>query len=323
MSSSGQTHAVQQALTAVLPHDRPDSLAEQHFFSLGCVLFPHVTVTWGAGWWEQNMYLAPDAPILSSLVLPDGFDVAKTPLITNLRSDHGFTKPELVSIYESSPHSADTPSSQLFTDYPVQSPSIDEYLARFFAPEHRYHALVFSTAAHFTPREFAFRGGQAAIAPFFQTIARRWVDVAREYLDRDEPTGTREIIVRGASSGHDACHERVGGPLNASETPAQTSYNWGEIPRYNKVFEVCCSLLVPRRSGSAIDVSGGGIFLAGPRREGRPPEAVVPHARAAEPAAPRCGASSLGPSGSEQIFHCEEKCSQRKLTVLAAPSAAF
>ncbi|TNY21686.1 hypothetical protein DMC30DRAFT_394432 [Rhodotorula diobovata] len=214
-----------------------DSLAEQHFFSLGCVLFPHVTVTWGAGWWEQNMYLAPDAPILSSLVLPDGFDVAKTPLITNLRSDHGFTKPELVSIYESSPHSADTPSSQLFTDYPVQSPSIDEYLARFFAPEHRYHALVFSTAAHFTPREFAFRGGQAAIAPFFQTIARRWVDVAREYLDRDEPTGTREIIVRGASSGHDACHERVGGPLNASETPAQTSYNWGEIPRYNKVFE--------------------------------------------------------------------------------------
>ncbi|BGP36317.1 hypothetical protein JCM10450v2_000213 [Rhodotorula kratochvilovae] len=213
-----------------------DSLAEQHFFSLGCVLFPHVYVVWGAGWWEQHMYLKPDASILATLDLPASFNIATTPLISNLRTDHGFTKPELVSIYEATPQSAETPVSQLFTDYPVQSPPIDEYLARFFAPEHNYHALVFSTAAHFTPREFAFPEGQPAIAPFYEAVVRRWVDEARNALERDEG-GTREIIVRGASSGHDQCHDRLEGPLNKTETPSQESYNWGEIPRYNDVFE--------------------------------------------------------------------------------------
>ncbi|GAA6051911.1 hypothetical protein JCM3770_006571 [Rhodotorula araucariae] len=213
-----------------------DSLAEQHFFSLGCVLFPHVYVVWGAGWWEQHMYLKPDAAILSGLDLPASFNVATTPLISNLRTDHGFTKPELISIYEATPQSAETPVSQLFTDYPVQSPPINEYLARFFEPEHNYHALVFSTAAHFTPREFAFPAGQPAIAPFYEAVVRRWVTVARAALD-DDAGGTREIIVRGASSGHDECHARLAGPLNATETPRQESYNWGEIARYNDVFE--------------------------------------------------------------------------------------
>ncbi|GAA5901679.1 hypothetical protein JCM8208_001576 [Rhodotorula glutinis] len=219
-----------------------DSLAEQHFFSLGCVLFPHVYVVWGAGWQEQHMYLSPDSPLVASLALPPSFDLAKTPLVTNLRSDHGFTKPELVAIYESTPESAETPSAQLFTDYPVDSPPVEAYLSRFFKPENRYRALVFSTAAHFTPREFAFPAGQSAIGTFFAAVAQRWVDLAARYLvehehERGDGDGIeREVIVRGASSGHDACHERVGGPLNATERPLQESYNWSEIPRYNGIF---------------------------------------------------------------------------------------
>jgi len=210
------------------------------------------------------MYLSPDSPLVASLALPPPFDLAKTPLVTNLRSDHGFTKPELIAIYEATPQSAETPSAQLFTDYPVDSPPAEDYLRRFFTPEHRYRALVFSTAAHFTPREFAFPAGQSAIGTFFGAVAQRWVDLAARYLaehEHDHEGGgddiKREVIVRGASSGHDSCHERVGGPLNATERPSQESYNWAEIPRYNGIFAVRPSLPLSHSRSIVLDEACG------------------------------------------------------------------
>ncbi|GAA6002607.1 hypothetical protein JCM10207_007589 [Rhodosporidiobolus poonsookiae] len=225
-----------------------DSLSEQHFFSLGCTLFPHVEVRWGAGWWEQLMFLRADSPLLDSLDLPPSFSLSSTPLITNLRTDHGYTKPELLLLFLSTPAAASTPRKKILTDYPVNSPPIDEYLSRFFSvgeytdsPE-RYSTLIFSTGAHFTPREFAFPRGQPAIQDFFGAVVANWTATAREYLERedgqgaDEGDGTRrQILVRAASSGHDECHEAVS-PFE-DEWPRPKSYNWAVIPEMNAMFE--------------------------------------------------------------------------------------
>ncbi|GAA6038651.1 hypothetical protein JCM8097_009466 [Rhodosporidiobolus ruineniae] len=216
-----------------------DSLTEQHFFSLGCTLFPHVEVKWGAGWWEQLMFLRGDSPLVPSLDLPPSFNFTGTPLITNIRTDHGFAKDELLAIYESTPQSAVVPSSDLFTDYPVQSPPVREYLDRFFSTgawersEERYHALIFSTAAHFTPREFAFPAGQPEIKPFFEAVVANWTAEAAAYLDQDE--GNRQVVVRAASSGHDKCKSSLQ-PFG-DEWPEPQSYNWADIPRMNAAFE--------------------------------------------------------------------------------------
>jgi hypothetical protein len=193
------------------------------------------------------MYLRRDSPLVSSLSLPPNFDFDLTPLITNLRTDHGFTQPELLSIYESTPQALSTPSSTLFTDYPVQSFPVREYFDRFFGVGERYnasignkenyHALIFSTAAHFTPREFAFPAGQMAIQPFFEAVVSNWTDLAKEYLEEDE--GERQVVVRSASSGHDECHEHFE-PFEEGKVPTPKSYNWGEIPTMNEAFEVRC-----------------------------------------------------------------------------------
>ncbi|GAA5915952.1 hypothetical protein JCM6882_000189 [Rhodosporidiobolus microsporus] len=219
-----------------------DSLSEQHFFSLGCTLFPHVEVRWGEGWWEQLMFLRPDSPLATSLSFPPAFSISSTPLITNLRTDHGFSKDELRTIYESTPQAALIPSSKLFTDYPVQSPPVEEYLDRFFShpsttgnwsSSERYQALLFSTAAHFTPREFAFPGGQPEIAPFFEAVVANWSSTVVRYLS-DDGAG-REVLVRSATSGHDKCKTQFA-PFE-DEWPAPKSYNWARIPEMNDVFE--------------------------------------------------------------------------------------
>ncbi|GAA5827129.1 hypothetical protein JCM11251_001129 [Rhodosporidiobolus azoricus] len=217
-----------------------DSLSEQHFFALGCTLFPHVEVRWGAGWWEQLMYLRPESPLASSL--PPSFDITSSPLVANLRTDHGFAKDELRAIYESTPQAALIPSSKLFTEYPVQSPPVEEYLDRFFSrprpdadwsSSERYHTLIFSTAAHFTPREFAFPGGQPEIAPFYQALVANWTSTVASYLDTDE--GGREVLVRSATSGHDKCKQHFAPFEDTWPTPK--SYNWADIPTMNEVIE--------------------------------------------------------------------------------------
>ncbi|GAA5895868.1 hypothetical protein JCM5296_006688 [Sporobolomyces johnsonii] len=210
-----------------------DSLSEQHFFSLGCTLFPHVEVRWGVGWQEQFMYLNPNSPALASLVLPANFSIEKTPIISQFRTDHGFEKQELYDIYAATPQANVTPASQLFTSYPVQSPPIDNYFQHFTDPANHYSTLIFSTAGHYTVREFAFPDGQPAILPFYEAVATTWADRAAEYLRND--TAGREVIVRAASSGHDDCHSHMA-PLKEMGEPPK-SYNWAEIPKMNAIFE--------------------------------------------------------------------------------------
>ncbi|BGP12336.1 hypothetical protein JCM10213_003857 [Rhodosporidiobolus nylandii] len=225
-----------------------DSLSEQHFFELGCTLYPHVDVQFGVSWWEQYMFLKPTSPLLVNLTLPANFSLTSTPLVTNLRSDHGFPASELVSIYASTPSASDLPPSQLLTDYPVQSPSSAEYLDRFFSRDgnytlrsdsssnpgaERYSTLIFSTGAHFTTREFALPRGEDGMLSFFGAIAAEWARTAAEYLEQD--TLGRRIFVRSATSGHDRCHEAEG-PFE-EESPEPEGYNWAQIPGMNDIFE--------------------------------------------------------------------------------------
>lgn len=190
------------------------------------------------------MYLRRDSPLIPSLNLPTSFDFDLTPLIANIRTDHGFTQAELLDIYEATPQALTTPSSSIFTTYPVQSPPVRDYLDRFFGvgeiynttdSKENYHALVYSTAAHFTVREFAFSEGQAAIEPLFEAVSRNWTALVREYLEKD--AGGREVVVRAASSGHEECRDHFE-PFEEGKVPTPTSYNWAEIPLMNDAFEV-------------------------------------------------------------------------------------
>ncbi|GAA5899678.1 hypothetical protein JCM5296_001396 [Sporobolomyces johnsonii] len=107
-----------------------DSLSEQHFFSLSCLLSAHVRAQWPyppmSEWHqikEEHLYLRRDSPLVLSgaLALPEGWtdaDYEERPLVSHVRSDHGFAPHELVEIYESatSPSSLSSPStSSAFT----------------------------------------------------------------------------------------------------------------------------------------------------------------------------------------------------------------
>lgn len=85
----------------LMRNDMPDSITEEHFFSLSCELFPHVRVEWhpnlalfrpsmsknpALGVFHQSLYLRQDSPLIPSLNLPSDFSFADTPLITNIRS---------------------------------------------------------------------------------------------------------------------------------------------------------------------------------------------------------------------------------------------
>ncbi|KAJ7122874.1 hypothetical protein C8R44DRAFT_918494 [Mycena epipterygia] len=79
-----------------------DSITEGHFFSLSCMLYPHIRatpITWkirtltGPG---HKTYLDLDSP--SGLTLPDRFSIARTPLVTFRRVDLLLEKQRLVDL---------------------------------------------------------------------------------------------------------------------------------------------------------------------------------------------------------------------------------
>lgn len=67
-----------------------DSLSEQQFFSISCMLYPHVRATPEASQWgrakdflgePQYLWLAPNSSLIPKLTFPAGFDIAATPLV--------------------------------------------------------------------------------------------------------------------------------------------------------------------------------------------------------------------------------------------------
>ncbi|GAA6057989.1 hypothetical protein JCM3770_004601 [Rhodotorula araucariae] len=136
-----------------------DSLSEQQFFSLSCLLFPHVRALWPyppmSEWHqikEEHLHLDPASPLIATgeLRLPEGFDFEGTPLISHVRTDHGLAPSELVDVYaafhatsppalaERYPALASLPPhanrQSILTDVETFSPALDYYLDLFLRP---------------------------------------------------------------------------------------------------------------------------------------------------------------------------------------------
>ena len=85
----------------------PDSVTENHFFSLSCLLYPHVRATpdynenpyYHRGY-PQNLYLVSSSTLIRSIKFPRGFDMYKAPLVTFPRIDL-FKQPKLDRLYHS------------------------------------------------------------------------------------------------------------------------------------------------------------------------------------------------------------------------------
>ncbi|KAJ2919913.1 hypothetical protein MD484_g514, partial [Candolleomyces efflorescens] len=167
-----------------------DSVTENHFFSLSCLLYPHVLATPDYTKessfdraWPQHLYLNPSSPLLhtdsstvritkhqSGLVkpkqeqlrFPPSFDIHKTPLVTFRRNDLLFSKEELEDMHKelhpefySPPTNTSKPFS-LFSEEPVWSIPPSTYLTSLFlAPTSHYRTLILSTAGHWTTNLFS------------------------------------------------------------------------------------------------------------------------------------------------------------------------
>ncbi|GLB45042.1 hypothetical protein LshimejAT787_1901200 [Lyophyllum shimeji] len=233
-----------------------DSITEGHFFSLSCVLYPHVVATpvytpksYFDRTWPQNLYLNPDSPLVKDLYLPPGFNMTGTPLVTFRRVDLLLTKEELVDLHNTL-HPDTTADFSLFSEEAVWSLSPTYYMPLFF--EGNYSTMVVSTGGHWTTTLFggygkdkpaAFHGAKLGIdgvLDFFGHAMRKWADdvqgALKEAARKDEGKRKRQVLVRAYLPGHDACHGNKK-PWKEVYTPLWASYNWGSIWRYNEVFE--------------------------------------------------------------------------------------
>lgn len=241
-------------LTYVPP---PDSVTENHFFSLSCVLYPHVRATpnytenpYFDRAWPQHLYLSPSSPLLPHLRLPSGFSVEDTPLVTFRRVDLLLDRSELEGLYAARV-GPDAPP--LFSAEQFWSLSPEYYVRDLFLNGH-YGTLVASTGGHWTVTlmsafhdEGARGGGIDGVLDFFDAAMRRWAEDVQGILDEWERRGKRwgfgwrrerkRVVVRAYLPGHEDCHsERA--PWKEWRPFVWNWYNWGSIWEFNKIFEV-------------------------------------------------------------------------------------
>lgn len=253
------------SLVTCLTSTSTDSVTQEHFFSLSCILYPHVRATpdQARGYdhgWRQDLYLQPDSPVISRIRRPAGFDIATTPLATFRRLV--YTIPAyLVSL--TSPHRNDLlfnltevealfngggwrPSpgddSKLFGDERSWTISPSEYLSIFLAPLPigNYRTLIVSTGGHWSLKLFAgLKGGFPEIFDLFRVVQNNFIYQVGRALDSSKEK-TREVIVRPYLPGDDNCHsDKImnGGPLEDPLSLKGASYNWAWIPRFNAAFK--------------------------------------------------------------------------------------
>ncbi|TEB28408.1 hypothetical protein FA13DRAFT_1571547, partial [Coprinellus micaceus] len=254
-----------------------DSVTENHFFSLSCLLYPHVIATpdytkhQGSfdRAWPQHLYLNPESPLFQDdgtirmtkhkagfqntsrrpVRFPIGFDPAKTPLVTFRRVDLLWQKEELLMMHkELHPEIyAANPAFQLFGDEAVWTMSPDEYMSIFTKPmpEGNYAAMVVSTAGHWTTG--LFHGyhvedgevvlGYDGLLTFFGEVMERWAEQMQRRLDGSRGAmAPRQVVVRAYLPGHEDCHAHR--EAWSEILPFKWNwYNWGEIWKYNRIFE--------------------------------------------------------------------------------------
>ena len=233
-------------------------MTENHFFSLSCILYPYVFATPDYTLadfdraWIQSLYLKPDSPFLSTLSLPQGFDLSSTPLVTFRRIDLLLSKDELISIHNSSQLQTTTLNdTSLFSDDGVWTLPVTEYLDQFLAPlpEANYATMVVSTAGHWTTTVFSKvqPPGIEGVLKLFGVAMERWAEDVQGALLRahardenfrsEQKQKERRVIVRAYLPGHENCHD-FRQPWDQIQPYKWNWYNWYEIPQFNAIFEV-------------------------------------------------------------------------------------
>ncbi|KAI0665876.1 hypothetical protein C8Q78DRAFT_1083449 [Trametes maxima] len=241
-----------------------DSVTENHFFSLSCLLYPHVRATpdyrenpYFDRAWPQNLYLDPSSPLAKTLSFPPGFDIETTPLVTFRRIDLLFEQPALDALYRSlhpdSPIAAGNRS--LFSDEAAWNLQPSEYVKLFTAPAPRgnYATMVVSTGGHWTTTLFAGlrdpalpKDGIQNVVQFFGEAMEAWAREVQALLDEAERADTalvrgrkrapRQVVVRAYLPGHEDCHDHRE-PYTEVQPGKWGWYNWNQIKDFNRQFE--------------------------------------------------------------------------------------
>ncbi|KAH9941120.1 uncharacterized protein BXZ73DRAFT_88307 [Epithele typhae] len=258
-----------------------DSVTENHFFSLSCILYPHVRATpdytGGGGFdraWPQNLYLNPSSPLLSSLKLPPGFDIANTPLVTFRRVDLLMMPSRLDNLYRQLHPTSKYLHNRttLLSDEPIWNLSPEEYMGILNTPRPAggYSTLIVSTGGHWTTHLFEglkddalFHEGIFNVVDFFHEAMQVWAGEVQALLDSHraddgaeedasdkqlglapggrrvttpaKPRSTRQVLVRAYLPGHEDCH------LNSAPTRRYAKgpngwWNWNQIGDFNRAF---------------------------------------------------------------------------------------
>ncbi|KAG8690292.1 hypothetical protein FRC08_010577 [Ceratobasidium sp. 394] len=250
-----------------------DSVTEQHFFSMSCLLYPHVVATpdyaphGGSGPrdWPQHLFLNPSSPLVDQLKPPAGFDIKRTPLVTFRRVDLLFSPPELDAIHLAMHNislSSPPPSSETAVPTTLFGPkasesfnlSPDTYLPVFTAPlpEANYRVLLLSTAGHWTtgslpgardPDEPSQEATNPAVYKTFVQAVKIWTEKASKALagpslkSQGVKNSEKQVLIRAYLPGHEYdCHKEPG-PITEVREFSREWYNWSWIGRMNEAFK--------------------------------------------------------------------------------------
>ena len=247
-----------------------DSVSENHFFSLSCILYPHViampdfTVLPGYDHaWPQFLYLNPSSPLISKLSFPKGFNITSTPLVIHRRIDILLSKDELISIHKSvQPPNVTLEDTSLFSEEGIWTLPVAEYVDEFLAPlpKGNYATMVVSTAGHWTTSVFSKvePPGIKGVLNLFEAAVERWSEEVQSALRMHARTDVfsdvsyppwfrlwsqlpkqkeRRVVIRAYLPGHEDCHN-VRQPWDEVQPFKWNYYNWNEIRQFNALFEV-------------------------------------------------------------------------------------
>ncbi|KAH6914495.1 hypothetical protein BKA70DRAFT_1261599 [Coprinopsis sp. MPI-PUGE-AT-0042] len=241
-----------------------DSVTENHFFSLSCLLYPHVIgdPDYRLGdyhrAWPQHLYLDSKSPLVSKLDFPEGFNISSTPLVTFRRVDVLWLKDELQTMHEE----LHPDNFSLFGKERVWTMSPNDYFGIFNKPlpEGNYATMIVSTAGHWrtslfhgyaTPDLYQLSGDVAplwhyeGLHHFYRKVMSRWVIDAQRRLftasDESSPKvgrskRERTVIIRPYLPGHEDC-QKAQAPWSEIQPYEREWWNWKEIWKFNKVFE--------------------------------------------------------------------------------------
>ncbi|KAF5335122.1 hypothetical protein D9611_010906 [Ephemerocybe angulata] len=254
----------------------PDSITGNHFFSISCLLYPHVVIGKSTSYERdrlQSLYLDPSSPFAGRFQLPEGFNIKTTPLVSFKRVDLLWSVNDLASMHKALHPEFYSPSNsfKLFGDTAVWTVSPEVYLNIFLGPvaTANYKTMIVSSAGHWTmdlfhgyhrahgsdgstlndsrllfPSDFEELEpilGYDGLLIFFREAMEHWANAVQRRLDTHPPSvsssPTRQRQVLVRA--YLAGHDACHNARDpwAEERPPRASWNWREIGRFNKIWE--------------------------------------------------------------------------------------